>query len=204
MEILCKFKENIILLTENDNILFDLAEYFQALFRFNETEVDLSKFDYNAFLSFRNRISNNISIPPEKDILIKIINIVSFLNISENNFRPLLPNPQLSIYNVESFLPVIHRLLKFNFGNIAKEWAIEGRLPLTMLDNSQIAYNKFKRAYRNAKCLHEYKLKVLASCHCDKCIDFKRKLRWFDPLAPFNEHNYVPCFVTRGKFFNVN
>lgn len=71
--------------------------------------------------------------------------------------------------NVEEFLPFIHRLLTRGYPNIANEYAIQGRLPLHLLYDQAISYNKFKKAYRKAQCLYKYKVKVLASCYCSKC-----------------------------------
>jgi hypothetical protein len=50
----------------------------------------------------------------------------------------------------------------YGYPAIAKEWAIQGRLPLSLLQDPTIPYNKFKKAYRDAKLLYEYKVKVLA------------------------------------------
>jgi len=181
MEIICKFKDTTIVLLRNDHKLVDLAEYFKALVRFREKHVDFTNLNSNAFQKLRQRVINNTPIPFDKDILIKILYIVSFLNISEENLRPLLPKTQISSTNIESFLPFIHRLLVFQYTSIAKEWAIQARLPLDLLKDQNISYSKFK-------------VKALAKCRCDKCTKFRHDLIWYDPEAPFSEDKYVPFF----------
>jgi hypothetical protein len=54
-------------------------------------------------------------------------------------------------------------------------------LPLNLLQDPTIPYNKFKKAYRNAKPLYEYKVKVLAKCFCQECVNFRSKKKWYDP-----------------------
>ena len=49
----------------------------------------------------RQRVINNTPIPFDRDILITILYIVSFRNISEENLRPLLPKTQISSANIE-------------------------------------------------------------------------------------------------------
>ena len=117
-------------------------------------------FNDTAFQHLRQNFSYNIPIPFDKDILIKVIGVASFLNISESNLVSILPNQQISIENVESFLPFIHKLLTRGYSNIAKTYSIQGRLPLELIHDQTISYNKFKRAFRKAKCLYEYKVKV--------------------------------------------
>ena len=94
-----------------------------------------------------------IPIPLNKDILIKVTEIASFLNISESNLVVILQNVQISVENVEEFLPFIHRLLTRGYPNIAKECSIRGRLSLQLLNEQTISYNKFKKTFRKAKCL---------------------------------------------------
>jgi ankyrin repeat protein len=64
------------------------------------------------------------------DKLVCFIEIASFLNISESNLVDILQNAQISIENVEEFLPFIHRLLTRGYPNIVKECSIQGRLSL--------------------------------------------------------------------------
>ena len=66
-------------------IFIQIGETFQALTIFNEYTIDLSTFNDNAFQILRQRVSNNVQIPFDKDILIKVIDIASFINISETN-----------------------------------------------------------------------------------------------------------------------
>ena len=101
-------------------IFIQIGETFQALTIFNEYKIDLSTFNDNAFQILRQRVSNNVQIPFDKDILIKIIDIASFLNISETSLLPLLPYPSLSLDLIEDFIPFIHRLLKYGYPPIAK------------------------------------------------------------------------------------
>jgi hypothetical protein len=103
------------------------------------------------------------------------------------------------IENVEEFLPFIHRLLTRGYPHIAKECSIQGRLSLQLLNDQTISYNKFKKSFKKAKCLYEYKVKVLAKCYCSKCTEFRSKNKWFDPENTFKEENYVPCFKMRGN-----
>jgi hypothetical protein len=72
-------------------------------------------------------------------------------------------------------MSIIHRLLKYGCPAIAKKWAIQGRLPLSLLHDPTIPYSKFKKAYRDAKLLFEYQVKVLAQCFCQKCVNFELK-----------------------------
>ena len=74
----------------------------------------------STFQILRQRVSNNAQIPFDKDILIKVINIASFLNISETNLLPLLPYPSLSLDIIEDCIPFIHRLWKYGCPAIAK------------------------------------------------------------------------------------
>ena len=92
----------------NDYKFIQIGETFQALTRFGEYKIDLSSFDENTFQILR-RVSNNVKIPFDKDILIKVIDIASFLNISETNLLSLLPYPSLSLDLIEDFIPFIHR-----------------------------------------------------------------------------------------------
>ena len=131
-------------------------------------------------------------------------NFASFLNISETNLLPLLPYPSLSLDLIKDFIPFIHRLLKYGYPAIAKEWAIQGRLPLSLLQDPTIPYNKFKKAYRDAKLLYEYKVKVLAQCSCQKCLNFRSKKKWYDPESNFSEDTYTPCFRFRGNLLKFN
>ena len=199
MEIHCKFHNTIIALLPSDQKFINICETFEALGRFKENTIDLSFFDQEAFQHLRQKVSQNIPIPLNKDILIKITEIASFLNISESNLLAILQNAQISMENVEEFLPFIHRLLTRGYPNIAKECSIQGRLPLQLLNDQTISYNKFKKAFRKAKCLYEYKVKVLAKCYCSKCTEFRSKNKWFDPENTFKEENYVPCFKMRGN-----
>jgi phage antirepressor YoqD-like protein len=57
-------------------------------------------------------LPHNIPIPLNKDVLIKVTEIASFLNISESNLVAILQNAQISIENVEEFLPFIYRIEK--------------------------------------------------------------------------------------------
>ena len=82
---------------------------FEALGRFKENTIDLSFFDQEAFQHLR-QVSHNIPIPLNKDILIKVTEIASFLNISESNLVAILQNVQISVENVEEFLPFIQTL----------------------------------------------------------------------------------------------
>ena len=169
-------------------IFIQIGETFQALTIFNEYTIDLSTF--NAFQILRQRVSNNVQIPFDKDILIKIIDIASFLNISETSLLPLLPYPSLSLDIIEDFIPFIHRLLKYGCPAIAKE--------------STIPYSKFKKAYRDAKLLFEYKVKVLAQCFCPECVNFRSKKKWYDPESNFSEDTYTSCFRFRGNLFKFD
>ena len=90
-------------------IFIQIGETFQALTIFNEYKIGLSTFNDNAFQILRQRVSNNVQIPFDKDI----IDIASFLNISETSLLPLLPYPSLSLDIIEDFIPFIHRLLKY-------------------------------------------------------------------------------------------
>ena len=197
MELHCQFKNTTIVLFSNDYKFIQIGETFQALTRFSEYKIDLSSFDENTFQILRRRVSNNIQIPFDKDILFKDIDIASFLNISETNLLPLLPYPSLSLDLIKDFIPFIHRLLKYGYPAIAKEWAIQGRLPLSLLQDPTIPYNKFKKAYRDAKLLFEYKVKVLAQCSCQKCLNFRSKKKWYDPESNFIEDTYTPFSIQR-------
>jgi hypothetical protein len=146
MELHCQFKNTTIVLFSNDYKFIQIGETFQALTRFSEYKIDLSSFDENTFQILRQRVSNNAQIPFDKDILIKVIDIASFLNISKTNLLPLLPYPSLSLDLIEDLIPFIHRLLKYGYHAIAKEWAIQGRLPLSLLQDPTIPYNKFKKS----------------------------------------------------------
>jgi hypothetical protein len=44
---------------------------------------------------------------------------------------------------------------------MAKEWAIQGRLPLSLLQDPTIPYNKFKKAYRDAKLLEAISITLI-------------------------------------------
>jgi hypothetical protein len=185
-------------------IFIQIGETFQALTIFNEYTIDLSTFNDNAFQILRQRVSNNVQIPFDKDILIKIIDIASFLNISETSLLPLLPYPSLSLDIIEDFIPFIHRLLKYGCPAIAKEWVIQGRLPLSLLHDPTIPYSKFKKAYRDAKLLFEYKVKVLAQCFCPECVNFRSKKKWYDPESNFSEDTYTSYFRFRGNLFKFD
>ena len=204
MELHCQFKNTTIVLFSNDYKFIQIGETFQALTRFGEYKIDLSSFDENTFQILRQRVSNNVQIPFDKDILIKVIDIASFLNISETNLLPLLPYPSLSLDLIKDFIPFIHRLLKYGYPAIAKEWAIQGRLPLSLLQDPTIPYNKFKKAYRDAKLLFEYKVKVLAQCSCQKCLNFRSNKKWYEPESNFSEDTYTPCFRFRGNLLKFN
>ena len=138
MELHCQFKNATIVLFTNDYKFIQISETFQALIRFNEYKIDLASLNEAAFQILRQRVSNNVQIPFDKDILIKVIDIASFLNISETNLLPLLPYPSLSLDIIDDFIPFIHRLLKYGYPAIAKEWAIQGRLPLSLLQDYSI------------------------------------------------------------------
>ena len=204
MELHCQFKNTTIVLFTNDYKFIQIGETFQALTRFSEYKINLSSFDENTFQILRQRVSNNVHIPFDKDILIKVIDIASFLNISETNLLSLLPYPSLSLDLIEDFIPFIHRLLKYGYPAIAKEWAIQGRLPLSLLQDPTIPYNKFKKAYRDAKLLYEYKVKVLAQCSCQKCLNFRSKKKWYDPESNFSEDTYTPCFRFRSNLLKFD
>ena len=112
MEIHCKFQDTTNVLVPSDQQFIKICETFEALGRFSENAIDLSFFDQDAFQHLKQKVSHNIPIPLNKDILIKVSEIASFLNISESNLLAILPNAQISIGNVEEFLPFIHRLLR--------------------------------------------------------------------------------------------
>jgi len=124
-------------------MFINICETFEALGRFKENTIDLSFFDQEAFQHLRQKVSHNIPIPLNKDILIKVTEIASFLTISESNLLAILQNAQISIENVEEFLPFIHRLLTRGYPNMTKEYSIQGRLPLHLLNDQAISYNKF-------------------------------------------------------------
>jgi len=153
MEIHCRFQNTTIVLLPSDQQFIKICETFETLGRFRENAIDLSFFNHNAFQHLRQKVSHNVPIPLNKDILIKVTEIASFLNISESNLLAILPNAQISIGNVEEFLPFIHRLLTRGYPNIAKECSIQGRLPLQLLNDQAISSNKFIKAFRKAKCL---------------------------------------------------
>jgi hypothetical protein len=108
MEVHCKFQNAIIALLSSDKRFINICETFEALCRFKENIIDLSFFDQEAFQHLRQQVSHNIPIPLNKDILIKVTEIASFLNISESNLVAILQNAQISIDNAEEFLPFIH------------------------------------------------------------------------------------------------
>jgi hypothetical protein len=85
MELHCQFKNTTIVLFSNDYKFIQIGETFQALTRFSEYKIDLSSFNENTFQILRQRVSYNVQIPFDKDILIKVIDIASFINISETN-----------------------------------------------------------------------------------------------------------------------
>jgi hypothetical protein len=45
---------------------------------------------------------------------------------------------------------------------LIQKYSIRGRLSLQLLNDQTISYNKFKKAFRKAKCLYEYTVQVLA------------------------------------------
>jgi hypothetical protein len=141
MEVHCKFQNTIIALLPSDQRFINNCETFEALGRFKENTIDLSFFDQEAFQHLRQQVYHNIPIPLNKDILIKVTEIASFLNISESNLVDILQNAQISIENVEEFLPFIHRLLTRGYPNIVKECSIQGRLSLQLL-NDQTSLSK--------------------------------------------------------------
>ena len=110
MEVHCKFQNTIIALLSSDKRFINICETFEALGRFKENIIDLSFFDQEAFQHLRQQVSHNIPIPLNKDILIKVTEIASFLNISESNLVAILQNVQISVENVEEFLPFIQTL----------------------------------------------------------------------------------------------
>jgi hypothetical protein len=69
---------------------------------FKENTIDLSFFDQEAFQHLRQQVSHNIPIPLNKDVLIKVTEIASFLNISESNLVALHTNIRILI-NYPSF-----------------------------------------------------------------------------------------------------
>jgi hypothetical protein len=89
----------------------------------------------------------------------------------------------------------LFRLLTRRYPNIAKECSIKGRLSLQLLNDQTISYNKFNKAFRKAKCLYEYTVKVLAKSA------IALSARNLDPKinGTFKEENYVPCFKMRGN-----
>ena len=127
MEVHCKFQNTIIALLPSDQRFINIVKRLKPLGRFKENTIDLSFFDQEAFQHLRQQVSHNIPIPLNKDVLIKVTEIASFLNISESNLVAILQNAQISIENVEEFLPFIHRLLTRGYPNIAKECSIQGR-----------------------------------------------------------------------------
>jgi hypothetical protein len=63
-----------------------------------------------------------------------------------------------------------------------------------------VSYNKFKKAFRKAKCLYEYTVKVLAKgAIAPSARNLDPKNKWFDPENTFKKENYVPCFKMRGN-----
>lgn len=105
-----QISNTIIALLSNDQRFINICETFEALGRFKENTIDLSFFDQEAFQHLRQQVSHNIPIPLNKDVLIKVTEIASFLNISESNLVAILQNAQISIENVEEFLPFIPTL----------------------------------------------------------------------------------------------
>ena len=90
MEVHCKFQNTIIALLPRDQRFINICETFEALGRFKENTIDLSFFDQEAFQHLRQQVSHNIPIPFNKNILIKVTEIASFLNISESNLVAIL------------------------------------------------------------------------------------------------------------------
>jgi len=58
--------------------------------------------------------------------------------LNSYNLFPLLP-----LHTMENCIPFIHRLLKYAYPAIAKECAIQGRLPLSLLNDPTISCNKY-------------------------------------------------------------
>jgi hypothetical protein len=57
-------------------IFIQIGETFQALTIFNEYTIDLSTFNDNAFQILRQRVSNNVQIPFDKEIAIEVTGVV--------------------------------------------------------------------------------------------------------------------------------
>jgi hypothetical protein len=57
-------------------IFIQIGETFQALTIFNEYTIDLSTFNDNAFQVLRQRVSNNVQIPFDKEIAIEVTGVV--------------------------------------------------------------------------------------------------------------------------------
>jgi hypothetical protein len=53
---------------------------------------------------------------------------------------------------------------------------------LAVLQENKTKYNKL---IQYAKLLYVYKVKVLAKCFCQECVNFRSKKKWYDPEIEF-------------------
>ena len=76
------------------------------------------------------------------ETIFDIIELASYLSISQECLRSVLPSMDIHYRNVRYYLPIIHKLLSRGYKEIAIEKAKLGQLPLFMLDDMQISDRK--------------------------------------------------------------
>lgn len=150
------------------DILVKNSQTLQMLSSYNEFIIDLTSYNYSSFLILLDAIHYNkrLGLNGIRDVLY----ICSYLMVCESFLRPFLPFLGFDqTFNTK----VIFTLLTKGFPNLAKEMAIEARIPPCFVDDPTISYNKFTKQFRDKQRLHEWYVKYCAPfCTCLRCHNY--------------------------------
>ena len=139
-----------------------------------ETTIKMHKFNKKCFLILSEYIENRERLAFTLHELPEIIDICSYLCISENIVQHLIPS-YLDESAPQKCLPSLYKLLQGHYLHLVKNLCRQFSLPEhVILRLRNLPYRQFKQKFRNVRRSHEkYCKKHIPTCVCEACGQFR-------------------------------